>query len=193
LNANYTFSKTLDDGTYTTFVSTPQNLYRRNLERANSNQDVRHRFIANFVATGPEKTFMRQFELSSIITAQSGRPFTIFAGFDVNNDTNPVTDRVGTSARNTYFGDKLVAVDLRLSRYFRIKERMKIQVMAEVFNMFNRANVDEVFSVYFAPDFIAGIPKHYKDGVVDPANPGFGSPRTTFNPRQFQFSAKFSF
>lgn len=193
LNANYTFSKTLDDGTYTTFVSTPQNLFRRNLERANSNQDVRHRFIANFVATGPEKTFLRQFELSSIITAQSARPFTIFAGFDVNNDTNPVTDRVGTAARNTFFGDKLVSTDLRLSRYFRIKERMKIQVIAEVFNMFNRANVDEVFSVYFAPDFLAGTPRHYKDGVADPANPGFGSPRTTFNPRQFQFSAKFSF
>jgi hypothetical protein len=193
LNANYTFSKTLDDGTFTTFVSTPQNLFKRNLERANSNQDVRHRFIANFVATGPEKTFLRQFEVSSIITAQAARPFTIFAGFDVNNDTNPVTDRVGLAARNTYFGDKLVSADLRLSRYFRIKERMRIQVIAEVFNLFNRANVDEVFSVYFAPDFIGGTPRHYKDGVADPANPGFGSPRTTFNPRQLQFAAKLSF
>jgi hypothetical protein len=33
LNANYTFSKTLDDGTFTTFVSTPQNLYDRPAER----------------------------------------------------------------------------------------------------------------------------------------------------------------
>src|ERR1035438_7657783 len=41
LNANFTLSKTLDDGTFTTFVSTPQDLYKRNLERANSNQDVR--------------------------------------------------------------------------------------------------------------------------------------------------------
>ncbi len=193
LNANYTFSKTLDDGTFTTFVSTPQDLYKRGLERANSNQDIRQRFIANFVATGPEKTVVRNFEVSGIVTAQSGRRFTIFAGFDVNNDTNPVTDRVGQSARNSYLGDKLVSVDLRLSRFFRINERVKITVFAEGFNLFNRANVDEVFSVYGAPDFIGGVPRHYKDGVIDPANPGFGSPRTTFNPRQFQFAAKLTF
>jgi hypothetical protein len=193
LSANYTFSKTLDDGTFTTFVSTPQDLYARNLERANSNQDVRHRFIANFVATGPDKTVLRNFELSSIVRAQSGRPFTIFAGFDVNNDTNPVTDRVGLSARNTYLGDKLVSVDLRLARYFQLKERLRLHLFAEAFNLFNRPNVDEVFSVYGAPDFIAGTPRHYKDGVVDPANPAFGSPRTVFGARQFQFAAKFIF
>ncbi len=193
LNANYTFSRTLDDGTFTTFVSTPQDLYKRFLERANSNQDIRHRFIANFIATAPEKSFLRNFELSSIVTAQSARPFTIFVGFDANGDTNPVTDRVGTAARNTYFGDKLVSVDLRLSRYFQLREHLRLQVIAEAFNLFNRANVDEVFSVYFAPTFIGSQPRHYKDGVVDPANPGFGSPRTTFNPRQFQFAAKFSF
>src|SRR6202035_1966820 len=51
LNANYTFSKTIDDGTFTTFVSTPQNLFDRAAERGNSNQDIRHRFIANFTAT----------------------------------------------------------------------------------------------------------------------------------------------
>src|SRR5262249_40648520 len=65
LNANYTFSRTLDDGTFTTFVSTPQNQYNRAAERANSNQDVRHRFVANFVADAPEHTFIRNFELSS--------------------------------------------------------------------------------------------------------------------------------
>ena len=111
--ANYTFSKTLDDGTFTTFVSTPQDLYKRSLERANSNQDLRHRFVANLVASGPERGILRHLELSSIITAQSGRPFTLYVGFDANHDTNPVTDRVGNASRNTYFGDKLVSADLR--------------------------------------------------------------------------------
>lgn len=193
LNANYTLSRTLDDGTFLTFVSTPQDLYKRNLERGNSNQDVRHRFIANFVAEGPGKTFLRNFELSSIVTAQSGRPFTIFVGFDANHDTNPVTDRVGLSPRNTYFGDKLVSVDLRLSRFFQLREHLRLQLIAEAFNLFNRPNVDEVFSVYGAPDFIGSVPQHYKDGVTDPANPGFGSPRTVFNPRRFQFAAKITF
>jgi hypothetical protein len=208
LHANYTFSKTLDDGTFTTFVSTPQDLYKRYLERANSNQDVRHRFVANFVATGPQKTIFRNFELSSIVTAQSGRPFTLFVGFDANHDTNPVTDRVGLSRRNTYFGDKLVAVDLRLSRYFQFTERMRLQLIAEVFNLFNRGNVDEVTSVYGAANFCGGVPANYGDSatvaiqrgqVACPAggppfpNALFGAPRTVFNPRQFQFAAKFSF
>jgi outer membrane receptor protein involved in Fe transport len=192
MRANYTFSKTLDDGTFTTFVSTPQDLYRRFLERANSNQDVRHRFVANFVATAPEKTFLRNFELSSIITAQSGRPFTVFVGFDANNDTNPVTDRVGDARRNSYFGDRLVTVDMRLSRSFKLKERLSLNLVAEAFNLFNTANVDEVVSVYLAPVFVGPEPKHFGDGAPAP-NPAFGTPRTVFNPRQFQFAAKFTF
>jgi Carboxypeptidase regulatory-like domain/TonB dependent receptor len=208
VNANYTFSKTLDDGTFTTFVSTPQDLYKRSLERANSNQDVRHRAVGNFVLTAPEKSWARNFELSGIVTLQSGRPFTEFVGFDANNDTNPVTDRVGLAARNTYWGDSLQAVDLRLTRYFPFGEHKRLMVSVDAFNAFNRANVDEVNSVYGAADFCGGVPVHYKDGpslaveglhVSCPAggppipNPLFGSPRTMFNPRQFQFSAKFEF
>jgi outer membrane receptor protein involved in Fe transport len=208
LNANYTFSKTLDDGTFTTFVSTPQDLYKRFLERANSNQDIRNRFIANFVASGPEKTILRNFELSSIITVQSSRPFTLFVGFDANNDTIPVTDRVGASARNTYSGDKLASVDLRLSRFFQLREKLRLQLIAETFNLFNRANVDEVTSVYVAANFCGGVTRQYKDAaslaiqqgqVACPAggppfpNPLFGTPRTMFNPRQLQFAAKLSF
>jgi outer membrane receptor protein involved in Fe transport len=102
LNANYTFSHTLDDGTFTTFVSTPQDLYNRGLERANSNQDVRQRFVTNFTGTTPIHSILRNFSMSSIVTLQTGRPFTMFVGFDANGDTNPVTDRVGNLGRNTY-------------------------------------------------------------------------------------------
>jgi len=193
LSANYTFSKTLDDGTFTTFVSTPQDLYHRNQERANSVQDVRHRFVANFTATAPEKSFLRQFQLSSIITVQTGRPFTMFFGADGNGDTNPVTDRVGLSARNSYWGDGLRTWDLRVSRYFKFRESNRIELAVDAFNALNRPNVDEVTSVYGAPIFLAGVPKHYKDGVISPANPDFGGPRTMFNPRQFQFSLKYTF
>jgi len=210
LNANYTFSKTMDDGTFTTFVSTPQDLYNRQLERANSNQDVRHRFVANFTAYGPEKTFLRNFELSSIINMQSGRPFTMFVGFDANGDTNPVTDRVGLDRRNTYVGDSLYTWDLRLSRYFRFHERHRIDLSMDVFNVFNRQNVNEVVSVYGTYNFCNGeVPRHFGDAaslaiqqlqvgncpLAGPPfpNPLFGTPRTIFNPRQFQFALKYSF
>ncbi|MGA2890881.1 MAG: hypothetical protein ABSE51_22900 [Terracidiphilus sp.] len=194
LNANYTFSKTFDNGTFTTFVSTPQSNYQRNLERALSNQDVRHRFIANFVVDAPERSFARNFEFSSIVTVQTPRPFTLFVGFDANNDGNPVTDRVGSSGRNTYFGDGLRSWDLRLSRNFTLPaEKAKLQIAADGFNVFNHANIDEVYSVYGAPDSIGPVPHHYKDGVTSAANPYFGTPRTAFNPRQLQISAKLTF
>jgi Carboxypeptidase regulatory-like domain/TonB dependent receptor-like, beta-barrel len=223
LDANYTFSHTIDDGTFTTFVSTPQDLYRRSLERANSNQDVRHRFITNFTATAPEDSFLRKFALSSIITAQSGRPFTMFVGFDANGDTNPVTDRVGDLGRNTYYGDHLYSWDLRISRYFQIREHYRLDLIVDAFNLLNRPNVDEVTSVYGAAIICGGTttPRNYKDratlqtqaqalafdtGTGGPTCPSiapspsppvpnllFGTPRTMLNPRQFQFAAKFSF
>ena len=211
-NASYTFSHTTDDGTFTTFVSTPQDLYDRRAERANSVQDVRHRFIANVVADGPAHTFLKNFEFSDILNLQSGRPFTIFVGNDINNDTNPVTDRVGLSPRNSYRGDPLYANDVRAAYMFHFRESRSVQLAVDAFNVFNRPNVDEVTSVYGGGtiDFCGAVPQHYKDAastaiqtgqVTCPAgnggapapNPLFGTPRTMFNPRQLQFSAKFTF
>jgi hypothetical protein len=213
LNANYTFSKTLDDGTFTTFVSTPQNLYNRAAERANSNQDVRNRFVANFSATGPKNSFLRNTELSGIVTLQGARPFTEFVGFDANGDTNPVTDRVGNSARNTYWGDQLKTVDIRISQYFKFREKQKIEIALDAFDLLNRPNVNEVTSVYGTYNFCGGqVPTRYKDaaslkiqtaptsfiGSCPAAGPPFpspifGAPRTMFNPRVFQLSLKYSF
>jgi outer membrane receptor protein involved in Fe transport len=223
LNANYTFSHTLDDGTFTTFVSTPQDLYNRGLERANSNQDVRQRFVTNFTGTTPIHSILRNFSMSSIVTLQTGRPFTMFVGFDANGDTNPVTDRVGNLGRNTYYGDPLYSWDLRISRYFQLRERLRLDLMLDAFDLLNRPNVDEVTSVYGAAVICGGTatPRNYRDkatietqqqaiafddGTGGPTCPNlspvpsppvpnalFGAPRTMLNPRQFQFGAKFAF
>ena len=221
LNASYTWSHIIDNGNFTTFINLPQNQFDNLTERANSNQDVRHRFVANFTATAPERGFLRNFELSSIITLQSGRPFTIFVGGDANGDTNPVTDRVGLVARNTYLGDPLRSWDLRLSRSFRLSERVGLNLAFDAFNLLNRSNVDEVFSIYGSPIFCGAVPTRYRDGastaiqrgqaacpaftppagVTVPAqffvpsapNPNFGTPRTMLNPRQLQLGAKLTF
>jgi hypothetical protein len=221
LNANYTWSHIIDNGNFTTFINLPQNQFDNASERSNSNQDVRHRFVANFMAYAPKESFLRNFAFSSIITVQSGRPFTLFVGGDANGDTNPVTDRVELAARNTYIGDPLRTWDLRLSRFFQIKEGMKLDLIFDAFNVLNRPNVDEVFSVYGSPILCGTVPRHYKDaaslaiekgqvacpaftppaGITVPAsffvppipNPSFGTPRTMMNPRQIQFAAKLSF
>src|SRR5271163_667231 len=173
LNANYTWSHTFDDGTFTTFVSTPQDLYDRPLEYANSNQDVRQRFVTNFSIEGPKDSLLRNFTFSNIITLQTPRPFTLFVGFDANGDTNPVTDRVGTAPRNSYYGDDLYAWDLRVSRYFQFRERYRLDLMVDAFNVLNRPNVDEVTSVYGAAVFCGTgpIPQRYRDaGTVATQN-----------------------
>jgi outer membrane receptor protein involved in Fe transport len=246
LTGNYTYSHTIDNGNFTTFINLPENQFDYSAERANSNQDARHRFIANFTADAPDHGFLRNFELSGIVTAQSGRPFTLFVGNDSLGDlAGGSTDRVGgppvvghctdvthcteTVPRNTYFGDKLYTLDLRLSRAFPITERLRLNLMVDAFNVLNRQNVDEVTSVYGSPVFCGGspvIPQRYNDAatlalqsgsvscatqqaaanplawlalgmlpvsIPNTPNSVFGKPRTMFNPRELQFSAKFTF
>ncbi len=172
LNANYTYSHIIDNGNFTTFINLPQNQFDNKSERANSNQDGRHRFVANFTAQTPTHgmALVRNWGLSSIITIQSGRPFTMFVGGDANGDTNPVTDRVGLTGRNSYIGDPLRTVDLRVSRSFNLTEHMKMDLMFDAFDALNRQNVDEVFSVYGSPVLCgtgggAVQPQHYKDAA----------------------------
>jgi hypothetical protein len=257
LTANYTYSHTIDNGNFTTFINLPPNQFDYAAERANSNQDLRHLLVTNFTLAAPDKSFLRNFEFSSIITLQSGRPFTIYAGQDTLGDLAGVsTDRTGgldqaglpgTScptidncrtliSRNTYIGKPLYSWDLRVSRGIHLTERLKLDLMVDAFNVLNRANVDEVTSIY-GPVFCGAnpvVPKHYNDAatlaiqsasgvscatqqaatvgstlpfpggwylermlipvnIPDKVPSNFGTPRTVFNPRQFQFAAKFSF
>jgi outer membrane receptor protein involved in Fe transport len=186
LTANYTYSHSIDNGNFTTFINLPVSQFNYNAERANSNQDVRHHFVTNFSASAPDSSFLRQFTFSSIITLQSGRPFTLFVGQNTFGDIAGLsTDRVGGApvqgvcntvadcntiiARNTYVGDPLYSWDMRLSRYFKITEHLKLDLAMDIFNIFNRPNVDEVSSVYGSPAFCGAnpvIPRHYNDGIT---------------------------
>jgi outer membrane receptor protein involved in Fe transport len=257
MTANYTYSHTIDNGNFTTFINLPPNQFDYASERANSNQDLRHNLVTNFTATAPDHSFLRNFELSSIINLQSGRPFTLYAGENVFGDVAGLsTDRVGgapvtgnctsvtncstTVGRNTYTGAPLYSWDLRLSRNFKVGEGKNLNFAVDTFNFLNHPNVDEVSSVYGSPAFCGSspaIPRHYNDaatiaiqqsapsvscatqqaignpgafvaaglvpiGIGEQLTPGsavnypdptFGKPRTMFNPRQLQFSLKFSF
>jgi len=184
LTANYTYSHTIDNGNFTTFINLPPNQFDYASERANSNQDARHRLVANFTAIAPQRGLWRNFELSNIVTLQSGRPFTIFYGSNTLNDVaGGATDRVGGSSfvsgscpsvqncetmisRNTYIGDPEYVWDLRLSRNVHLTERYTMTFAMDAFNLPNRPNVDEVTSVYGSPVFCGGIPQHYNDALT---------------------------
>jgi hypothetical protein len=186
MTANYTWSHTFDNGNFTTFINLPVNQFDYSAERANSNQDLRHRFVANFTLSAPATGWYRNFSLSGIATLETGRPFTIFYGNNTLQDIAGVaTDRVGGAPltancpsvdqcnamipRNTYYGDGLRTLDLRVSRTFKLPENREVQLSVDAFNLFNRPNVDEVTSVYGSPVFCGTtptIPGRYKDATT---------------------------
>src|SRR5262249_15011352 len=73
----------------------PQDSFDRQAERASASFDARHRFVASFVWDAPffaRSRVLGGWQLAGITTLQSGQPFTLLAGYDVNLDGN-LTDR----------------------------------------------------------------------------------------------------
>ena len=142
---------------------------------------------------------MRDFTLSTILTFQSPDWFTKYAGFDANGDVFGNNDRVGSEPRNTFRGDSLQTIDIRLERTFPIHERFKLQLMFEAFNLFNTVNVKYYNTNYGAADFCpfdagapgcSGVTQFFKEGSP---NPSYGTPSAVFNPRQLQLAARINF
>jgi hypothetical protein len=193
--ANYTYSKSIDISTDIQLTDTPMDYLHPNLDRAVGENDMRHHFALTLLGESPGtwNPLLRNFKVSMLNTLQSPRYYTVFAGFDVNGDGFPFSDRVGTIGRNTYRGDSSYTTDMRLQRVFNLGERIKAEASAEVFNLFNRPNVNGIDTVYGAPDFLGPIPRQYRDGVSSPANPTFGTPNFVAPARQIQLSVRLNF
>jgi hypothetical protein len=198
---NYTWSHSIDDGPNPSFVLIPQDSKDFRAERANSADDVRHRFVGNGSVSTPTNwnIFARDFIFSTILTLQSPQYFSKYAGFDVSGDVFGTNKRVGSEPRNTFKGDKLATLDVRLARTFPIRENLKLELIAEAFNLANTVNIRYFNTTYGAADFCpkdpgapgcAGFTKFFREGSP---NPSYGTPSSVFNPRQLQFAARFSF
>src|SRR6185503_6440149 len=114
---------------------------------------------------------------SYIFTYASRLPFNILTGNDRNFDTNNNDRPVGV-ARNAGRGFDFASLDLRIGRDFHLSDRVSLRILAEGFNLFNRAN-------YSVPNNTFGT------GVAPLST--FGQPTAAFDPRQFQFGMKLSF
>jgi hypothetical protein len=112
-----------------------------------------------------------------IFTYASALPFNVLTGNDRNNDTN-FNDRPAGLARNTGRGFDSASLDLRLSRSFRLSERVGLETIVEGFNVLNRAN-------YQVPNNI------YGQGLVP--LPSFGRPTVAADPRQVQLGMRLTF
>ena len=181
--ANYTYSKAIDDSTHLSSSSAPQDPYRRDLERGRSNNDVRNRFTFSLMAEAP-RTFprmLRHFSFATITTVESGKPYSYRAGIDVNHDFLNTTDRVGLSGRNVFTGPSYASVDIRISRRISFSERVSLELIGEVFNIFNRFNVQDLNDVYGRPTF------------DQPPLTTFKTPTAAFDPRDIQLAIKLKF
>jgi hypothetical protein len=192
---NYTFSKSIDLATDVQLTDSPMDYLLPNLDRGLGDNDVRHRFVLTLLGESPNSwtPLLRNFKVSMLTTLQSPRYYTIFAGFDVNGDGFPFSDRVGPIGRNTYRGDASYTTDVRVQRVFRLSERVKAQASAEVFNLFNRQNVNAIDTVYGAPAFLGQVPVKFGDGISSPANPTFGTPSFVAPARQIQLAVRLNF
>ena len=195
LLANYTYSKSIDISTDVQLTDTPQNYLDPNGDRAVGDNDIRHRAVLSFLAESPAEwpALLRNFTLSMLSTLQTPRYYSILAGFDVNGDGFPFSDRTGTVGRNSYRGASYYGTDVRLQRLLHIGERFTAQASMEAFNLFNHTNVQNIDQVYGAADFLGPVPRQYGDHIGSPVNPTFATPNFTGPARQLQASLRVNF
>ena len=183
LRVSYTLSKTIDDaGNF--FFSSVQNNFNIRDDRGLSDNDQRHRLVVSGSLEAPQQgaskglqRALRGFQFGYIFTYASRLPFNVLLGTDRNFDTNN-NDRPLGVGRNTGRGFDFTSLDLRVSRRFQLTERVDLQLLAEGFNVLNRANF--------------GVPNNTFGSGATPL-PAFGQPTAAFDPRQFQFGMRVSF
>jgi hypothetical protein len=183
LNANYTLSKAIDD--VVDFNSDFQANDQLDLraERALSSFDQRHKFVGYASLDLP-----RDLVLTPVIRGNSGRPFNLLAGSDINEDFHSTTDRPPFAGRNTGRGPAFWIVDVRAAWHIRAGEGVKVELIGEAFNLFNRLNFRSVNNVVglLAPPFNV---KGRQD--LPPGEPlAFTS---AFDPRRVQLGTRLSF
>lgn len=162
-------------------------------ERGLSLQDARQRvgFSSSWKLNYFKNPILKDFQLSSIITLESGRPYNLLAGVDLNqNGDNPPGDRPAGLGHNVGITPGFATVDLRFSRVFSFKERLHLEGIFEVFNLFNRLNISDLDPV-FSPDLQGNfsLPKQKNGRYIVPPE----RYRNAFAPRQIQLGLKLTF
>jgi Carboxypeptidase regulatory-like domain len=146
--ANYTFSKANDTTTDFNSDFGPQDNTELFAERGLSSFDQRHKVVFAVVAqTSGTGQWTGGWQLAPIFRYNSGHPFNLLAGADVNGDRHSTNDRPIGAGRNTGLGPSFTDFDLRLTKGFRVGERAQLQLLAEGFNLANHANFASVNNI----------------------------------------------
>ncbi len=148
LLGNYTYSKAIDDATDFNSDYAAFNEVALNQDRALSDFDQRHKIVFAGVFGSPwNNKVLSGFQLSPIFSYNSGHPFNLLAGADINGDGHFTNDRPPGAPRNSGLGPNYFSWDMRLTRAFKIGERGSLQLLAEGFNLTNRTNYTTVNNI----------------------------------------------
>ena len=118
-------------------VPTDSNEMFKELDFGPSDNDVRHRFTGNVVYQLPHG-----FNVAGIVTANTAAPYNHTTGRDDNLDFVN-NDRPAGVRFNALRGDSLFSTDLRLTKKFLLDDSKNIEVLWEMFNVFNTANLTD--------------------------------------------------
>ena len=154
---------------------------------------------------------LSNFTIAPIFEISSGRPFNILSNQDTNNDQSNQTDRPsvladgtlcvpgtqgcvglitngvftsGSLGRNFGLTHSYMSLDLRLAKLVPIGEHVRLELIAEGFNLFNRFN--EAAASPFIDD-VRAFNQRAGNGRY------YSRPTAAFDPRQFQFGLKLNF
>jgi len=212
--AAYTFSKAKDDRPDQTAVvvgaddsKIVENQINPGADFGRSDTDLRHRLVFSPVYewgkikwsdNAVAQALFSDYTFSTIMQFQSGSPYSALVSGDPNNDGNRSNDRLPGTVRNQFTSPSVYQFDVRLTRSIRFGEKMRLRLIGEAFNIFNRSNVVLVNNTFF--NYSGGAA-----GTLTAPSPvsAFGTPRsfaspasgtTTFaSPRQIQLAIKFDF
>jgi len=212
--ASYTYSKAKDERPDQTIVvvgaddsKIVENQLSPGADYGRSDTDIPHRFVFSpvyqwgrikWTDNAVARALFSDYTFSSIVQFQSGTPYSALVSGDPNNDGNRATDRLPGTVRNQFTTPAIYQFDARLTRAIPITERMRVRLILEAFNVFNRANVATVNNTFFVYSGGAAGTLSFPSALSAFGTPRtFGSPAsgtTTFaTPRQVQLAIKFDF
>jgi hypothetical protein len=199
LFANYTYSRNRDNATAERDTDTffgPQDPFNLELDYGRNGLDISHQFKAAGVYELPWGI-----TTSGIFIAHSGVPFPAYDTLDANGDgaSNSIfnNDRPTVTAGGKSFllgrypanQPNFFNFDFRLLKDFGFKDRYHLQLLADFFNLTNRANLySNPSGNAFVGDQLTSIPKRSSTGYgkIDQVAPGS-------SPFAFQAGVKFNF
>jgi outer membrane receptor protein involved in Fe transport len=131
------------------FASNPADF---DVDRAPGNNDQRQRLVMSGVYSTDVATYgklLGGWTFAAILTAGSGQPYSAYVSADLNNDGNTRNDIAPGTTRNQYRLPAQVSFDPRIARDIGVST-MKVQLIWEAFNLFNRDNISGVRNTLYS-------------------------------------------